>query len=482
MENLDRLVNELRKLSNETQWLEFKHNNYDPVMIGQDISALANSAAIYEKSCAYMLWGIDDSTHEIVGTDYNLQTLKKGNQELENWLRSLLSRNADFDFYTVPMNGKNVGVLIIYRAANQTVTFEKVDYIRVGSYTKKLNEYPAIQAQLWDRIRNSKFEERYAKQDLELKDALRLLDYSVYFDIIGIPQPTDINGISHYIQEEEIIAKQDNGLYAITNLGAILFAKRLADFPKISRKAIRVVQYSGNNRMNMLKEDVGGKGYVVGFEGLIKFIEALIPTQEIITSALREKKTAYPIVAVREAVANALIHQDFSVTGTGPVVEIFEKRMEITNSGTPLVDVKRIIDNPPKSRNEKLAALMRRLRMCEELGTGWDKIVISSEMLQLPAPKIELYEDSTRVTLFSEVPFSSISAEDRLWACYLHACIKQVQGEQLTNSSLRKRFGLRDSSSGNISRLIKEAVDLKLIKPLDPTTAPRYMKYIPIWA
>lgn len=482
MENLDRLVNELRKLSNETQWLEFKHNNYDPVMIGQDISALANSAAIYEKSCAYMLWGIDDSTHEIVGTDYNLQTLKKGSQELENWLRSLLSRNADFDFYTVPMNGKNVGVLIIYRAANQTVTFEKVDYIRVGSYTKKLNEYPAIQAQLWDRIRNSKFEERYAKQDLELKDALRLLDYSVYFDIIGIPQPTDINGISHYIQEEEIIAKQDNGLYAITNLGAILFAKRLADFPKISRKAIRVVQYSGNNRMNMLKEDVGGKGYVVGFEGLIKFIEALIPTQEIITSALREKKTAYPIVAVREAVANALIHQDFSVTGTGPVVEIFEKRMEITNSGTPLVDVKRIIDNPPKSRNEKLAALMRRLRMCEELGTGWDKIVISSEMLQLPAPKIELYEDSTRVTLFSEVPFSSISAEDRLWACYLHACIKQVQGEQLTNSSLRKRFGLRDSSSGNISRLIKEAVDLKLIKPLDPTTAPRYMKYIPIWA
>lgn len=482
MENLDRLVNELRKLPNETQWLEFKHNNYDPAMIGADISALANSAAIYEKSCAYMLWGIDDTTHEIVGTDYNLQTLKKGNQELENWLRSLLSRNADFDFYSVPMNGKTVGVLIIYRAVNQTVTFEKTDYIRVGSYTKKLNEYPAIQAQLWDRIRNSKFEERFAKQDLELKDALRLLDYSAYFDIMGIPQPSDINGVDHYMQEDEIITKQDNGLYAITNLGAILFAKRLADFPKISRKAIRVVQYRSNNRMNMLKEDVGGKGYVVGFEGLIKFIEALIPTQELITGALREKKTAYPIVAVREAVANALIHQDFSITGTGPVVEIFDKRIEITNSGTPLVDVKRIIDNPPKSRNEKLAALMRRLRMCEELGTGWDKIVISAEMLQLPAPKIELFEDSTRVTLFSEMPFSSISTEDRIWACYLHACIKQVQGEQLTNSSLRKRFGLKDSSSGSVSRLIKEAVDIKLIKPLDPTTAPRYMKYIPIWA
>lgn len=482
MENLERLVNELRKMPNETPCVEFKHNNYDPEMIGKDVSALANSAALYEKSCAYMLWGIDDTTHEIVGTDYNLQTLTKGNQELENWLRSLLSKNADFEFHSVLMNDKRIGVLIIYRAVNQTVMFEKTDYIRVGSYTKKLNEYPALQAQLWDRLRNSKFEERYAKQDLDLEDALRLLDYSAYFDITGIPQPSDINGVGYYMLEEEILAKQDNGLYAITNLGAILFAKRLSAFPKLSRKAIRVVQYRGNNRLELLKEDIGGKGYVIGFEGLIKFIEALIPTQEVINGALREKTSAYPLIAIREAVANALIHQDFSITGTGPVVEIFEKRIEITNPGTPLVDVRRIIDNPPKSRNEKLAALMRRLRMCEELGTGWDKIVISAELQQLPAPRIDLYEESTRVTLFAEIPFSSISLEEKLWACYLHACIKQVQGEQLTNRSLRERFGLKDSASSSISRLIKEAVEESFIKPLDPTTAPKHMKYIPIWA
>lgn len=482
MENLDKLVDELRKLPNETQWLEFKHNNYEPTVIGQDISALANGAALCEKSCAYMLWGVDDKTHEIVGTDYDLQTLKKGNQELENWLRSLLSRNADFEFHKVKMDAGNVGVLIIYRAANQTVMFEKVDYIRVGSYTKKLNEYPALQAQLWDRIRNTRFEERYAKQDMELADALRLLDFAIYFDICNIPQPTDNNGVAHYMMEEGVIVRQDNGLYAITNLGAILLAKRISDFPRISRKAIRVVQYQGNSRLNMLKEDVAGKGYVVGFEGVIKFIEALIPTQELIVGALREKKAAYPMLAIREVVANALIHQDFSVTGTGPVVEVFDNRIEVTNSGTPLVDIRRIVDNPPKSRNEKLAALMRRLRMCEELGTGWDKIVITCELFQLPAPKIELFEDSTRVTLFSDVPFSSISPEDKLWACYLHACIKHVQGEQLTNSSLRARFGLKDSSAGTASRLIKDAVEMKLIKPLDPTTAPRYMKYLPFWA
>ena len=482
MENLDRLIIELCKQPEETTWLEFKHNNYDPHMIGNDISALANSAALYEKSCAYMIWGVDDKTHEIVGTDYNLQNLKKGSQELENWLRSLLSRNADFEFHSTTVNEKNVGVLIVNCAVNQPVSFDKNEYIRVGSYTKKLNEYPAIQAQLWDRLRNQKFEQRIAKKDLDIVTALGLLEYSAYFDLTNKPQPTTADGICHYLLEENILVKQDNGLYAISNLGAILFAKRLSDFPKLSRKAVRVVQYQGNSRVHMLREYTGTKGYAVGFEGLLSFVDALLPAEEVINGALREKKTAYPELAIREAVGNALIHQDFSISGTGPVVEVFDGRIEITNPGVPMVDIKRIVDNPPKSRNEKLAELMRRLRICEELGTGWDKIVISCELALLPAPKIDLYEENTKVTLYSEMPFSNISAEDRLWACYLHACIKQVQSEYLTNSSLRDRFGLSTSSSGNISRLIKDAVDNKLIKALDPNTAPRYMKYLPYWA
>ena len=141
-----------------------------------------------------------------------------------------------------------------------------------------------------------------------------------------------------------------------------------------------------------------------------------------------------------------------------------------------------VMHNNPRSRNEKLASLMRRFRICEELGTGWDKIVIACEMLRLPAPKIELYEDSTKVTLYSAIKFSNLSLEEKLWAVYLHACVMQIQGEQLTNSSIRERFGLQSTSAGSISRLIKEAVKSNLIKPLDPTTSNKYMKYIPTWA
>lgn len=109
---------------------------------------------------------------------------------------------------------------------------------------------------MWDRLRSLKFEERCAKTDLGLGDALQLLNCMSYFDLKGLGCPADLYGLAYYMEQEEVIRKQDNGLYAVTNLGAILFAKDLLVFPKISRKAIRVVQYEGNNRLSMVREEV----------------------------------------------------------------------------------------------------------------------------------------------------------------------------------------------------------------------------------
>ncbi len=482
MEDLIALVDNLRKYPNETTWIEFKHNNYDPEMIGKDISALANSAVLEDRPYSYMIWGIHDKTHELIGTDKDLQNLKKGNQELESWLRLMLSKNADFEFSTIVIEGFKIGILKIGKAFIHPVSFEKNEYIRIGSYTKMLRDYPTVQTQLWDRIRNTNFEEQYAKIDLNLTTALQLLDYSSYFDITNIPMPTDEKGIAHYMIEESLVIKQDNGKYAISNLGAITLAKRLSDFNKLARKAVRIIQYEGNNKLQILKEETIEKGYASGFKDIIKYMEAILPSREDISDSFREKKTAYPMIAVRELIANALIHQDFSITGTGPTIEVFGNRVEITNPGSSLVDIMRIIDNPPRSRNEKLAAIMRRLRLCEELGTGWDKITLACESMMLPAPKITKYNENTRVTLFSHIPYSKISKDDKLWACYLHACIMHTQGEFLTNYSLRKRFGLPDTCSGSISRLIKEATNKGYIKAFDDSASNKHMQYIPVWA
>ena len=360
--------------------------------------------------------------------------------------------------------------------------FKKEEFIRIGSYTKKLNDYPAVKKELWNKLRCRDFETQAAKTDLELANALAMLDYPAYFTLQKKMIPEGHRNIAHDLLEDELLKKQDNGLYTITNLGAVLFARRLAEFPTVSRKAIRIVQFAGKSKIELLKDYTGQKGYAIGFEEIMEYMKALLPSKEVITGAVRKTISSYPEIALREAVANALIHQDFAISGTGPVVEIYTDRIEICNPGAPLVDIDRIIDSPPKSRNEKLASLMRRLKMCEELGTGWDKIVASCELMQLPTPEIQVYTENTRITLFSYVPYNMQVSEAKLRACYFHACITYIFQEPMNNSSLRKRFGVNEKNSSGISRLLKEAVKKGLIHPVDPDTAPRYKRYVPYWA
>jgi len=222
-------------------------------------------------------------------------------------------------------------------------------------------------------------------------------------------------------------------------------------------------------------------GYAADFEGLISFIMALVPSNEVIEQSLRKTVPMFPELAVRELLANALIHQDFSVTGAGPMVEIFEDRIEITNPGEPLVDIQRFLDTPPKSRNEALASMMRRFRICEERGSGIDKVVFQVELFQLPAPLFEKPPGFTRTVLFAYKPLSVMDKADRVRACYLHACLKYVTHGYLTNASLRKRFGVEERNKASVSRYIREAVEASMIKPFDEDAARKFMKYIPFW-
>jgi predicted HTH transcriptional regulator len=145
-----------------------------------------------------------------------------------------------------------------------------------------------------------------------------------------------------------------------------------------------------------MREHKGTQGYAVAFESAIDWIQNQLPANEQIRKAFRHEEKMYPELAIRELVANALIHQDFFITGAGPMVELFTDRMEITNPGAPLVEPLRFIDFPPRSRNEMLAGFMRRLNFCEERGSGIDKVVAKIEEFQLPAPNFTVLDDNTR--------------------------------------------------------------------------------------
>ena len=479
---LTSLVQELRKQPRETEWVEFKVNNAEPQEIGEYLSALANSAALAGKASAYLVWGIDDATHDVVGTTFRPHQRKVGGQELESWLLQMLTPKIQFAFYEITLAGHLVVLLEIDRAFRHPVRFQSEEFLRIGSYKKKLKDFPQKERELWRIFDHTPFEVGLAAEHLSADEVLRLLDYPAYFDLLKLPLPANKAGILRTLQEDALTGKADNGQWYITNLGAVLFGKRLADFSKLRRKAVRVIQYRDHSRLDTVREQVGGLGYASGFEGLIGFINNLLPTNEIIGPALRRTVPMYPELALRELVANALIHQDFFITGAGPTVEIFADRLEITNPGIPLVDTQRFVDTPPKSRNEALASLMRRLGICEERGSGVDKVVAQTELYQLPAPLFEAPDGATRAVLFAYRPLSRMDKADRIRACYLHACLRYVNRDFMSNASLRERFAIEPRNSAVASRLIREATAAGVIVAYDPTVGTRALKYIPRWA
>ena len=481
-EYLTDLVRELCRLPKETEWVEFKVNSDRPREIGEYISALANSAALSGKAFAYLVWGVSDEDHEVVGTSFDPGSAKVGNEELENWLLRLLAPRIDFRFLKASVDGFSVVVLEIDRAFRHPVRFKGQEYIRVGSYKKKLKDFPEKERALWRTFEQTPFEERIAVERVRDEEVLRLLDYPAYFDLLDHPLPENRAGILDALARDRLIRRSDAGGWNVTNLGLVLFAKHMEGTDSLRRKAMRVIQYRGTSRIETLRERVETKGYASGFEGLIRSIHDLLPTNEVIEEAIRKTAPRFPDPAVRELVANALIHQDFFITGAGPMVEIFEDRIEITNPGAPLVDTQRLVDSPPRSRNESLASFMRRVGICEERGSGWDKIVFQSELHQLPAPLAEVVEDNTRVVLFAPRPLSSMDKTERVRATYFHACLRYVNRGYVTNSSVRERFGIAARNSAQASRLIAEAIDEGVIVPDDPKAALKLRRYAPWWA
>ena len=476
------LFHELRALPRETEWVEFKVDNDEPQAIGEYISALANSAALVGKAFAYLVWGVRDSDRAVVGTTFDPRAARKGNEELESWLLRLLEPKLEFRFLNVDVDGKQVVMLEISRAMVHPVRFSGQECIRIGSYTKKLKDYPERERTLWRLIDRASFEDGVAAARASADDVLRLLDYPAYFELAQRPLPATREGILGALADDRLIRRDDAGYWEIMNLGAILFAKQLDDFPSLRRKSVRVVQYRGLGRTETLKEKEWDKGYAAGFEGLLGYINGLVPGNEVIGQALRRSVPMFPELAVRELVANALIHQDFLVAGAGPMIEIFDDRIEITNPGEPLVDTQRLVDTPPRSRNEALASLMRRFRICEERGSGIDKVVFQVELFQLPAPLFETPGGFTRAVLFAHKPLTAMSKADRVRACYLHACLRYVMRQPMTNTSLRQRLGINDKNIASASRILGEAVEAGQVVIADPEAGTRNRSYLPFWA
>lgn len=481
-EHLESLVRELCHLPTEIGCVEFKHNNARPDEIGEYISALSNTAAIIGQPYSYLIWGVDDESHAIIGTTFIPTREKCGNEDLINWLSCLLTPKIRFNFLTVNIDAKEVIVLEISAAAYAPVGFKGTEYIRIGSYKKKLKDHPEQERALWASFEKRRFEQEFAAEKLSADQVLEYIFYPVYFDLLKRNLPGSKSAILKELNSEEIIQPDSHGKWNITNMGAILFAKDITKFKGLRRKTVRVVFYKGISRIETEREVEFMGGYAFSYEDIVSYVTELTPKKEIIERGIRKSISLFPELAVRELIANALIHQDFYISGTSPMIEIFSDRIEITNPGLPLIAVDRFLDNPPKSRNEHIASLLRRIGVCEERGSGIDKVVAMTEFYQLPAPMFETTPEHTRVVLFAHRGFKEIDKKERIWATYLHASLKYVERKSMTNKTLRERFELDAKNSATISRIIRDAIKMGLIKCQDDTVGAKAKKYLPYWA
>ena len=311
---------------------------------------------------------------------------------------------------------------------------------------------------------------------------VKLLDTQAFFELIDFPYPSNRTGVLERLVQERLIEETDNG-YTILRLSAILLANRLADFPPdIARKAPRVVVYSGTSKTETKLDQFGIKGYAVGFQELVEFVMSQLPQNEVIESALRREIKLVPEITIRELIANALIHQDFALSGMSVMIEVYSDRVEISNPGEPMVSVERFIDGY-QSRNERLTTLMRRFAICEEKSSGIDQVIQAVEAYQLPAPDFRSACQRTQVVLFGHRPFNQMDRDARIRACYQHCALLFVSHRQMTNRSLRERFQLPRNKSEAISRTIRDTLQSKKIKPFHPEQKSlKYRSYVPFWA
>lgn len=323
--------------------------------------------------------------------------------------------------------------------------------------------------------------ERYSVVGLTSQEVVDLLDTQRFFELLGIGYPSQREGVIERLTSERLIDADETGLN-IRRICALLLAKRLPDFPDVSRKAPRVVVYHGGTKAITKVDLVGEKGYAVGFRGLVKYVMSQLPQNEVIEDALRRQVKLVPEIVVRELTANALIHQDFTLEGTGMIVEVYDDRVEFSNPGDPVVPVERFIDGH-RSRNERLADLLRRFGICEEKSSGIDKVVMAAEFYQLPAPDFRSGFERTEAVIYGLRDFEEMDRNDRIRACYQHAALKFVMSQRMTNQSLRDRFKVPESKSAIISQIISATQEARLIRPDETAGGSRkFAKYIPFWA
>ena len=347
--------------------MDWKENiSPDNRKICKHLSAFAN-----HPGGGFLVFGIEDKSASLVGVTKEQAELIM--QKISNLCRDSVLPLVTLDHAIELYDGMPLLFIHIKESSVKPVTLgDKIDdsFIRSGGTTRRASRHEIGALMLNSKM--PQYEELPTSKLLSAAEIFDMLDYRSVFRLLNKPTPQSEAEILKWMEDEKMVKNIDDTGFYILNFGALSCAYNLNKFDDLTRKSIRVIKYNGLTKQETIKEQQGVKGYAIGYEGLIDYIKALLPSSEVIKNALRTETTVYPEIALRELIANALIHQDFTIRGACPMIEIFDDRIEISNPGKllPSKKINRLIRTTPESRNEILASAFRRYGICEERGSG----------------------------------------------------------------------------------------------------------------
>lgn len=383
MDALEHIVRTLISYDVEQEWFEFKVNWFEPDKIGEYISALSNVAAMLGIDQAYMVWGIDNDTHDIVGTTIN-QHRSITNEPLEHYLSRKLNPHVLFVFYDLMIDEKRVVVLSIPAAKQVPTAFDGIRYYRIGSSKVNLNKYPEIEVKLFEAL----------KQDVTTMENVEAVDQDLTFRKLLLYYADSHLPLNEKTFEKNLGLLTEDGKYN-------LLAQLLSDNSQIP---IRLSIFSGTNKTSQLYavREFGYDCLLSSLDKVLEFGDVLnIPQADERNRVVTRKEVAlFDRTAFREAVINAFVHNRW-VDGNAPMITIYSDRIEILSRGTlaPTQTKQGFFLGESIPVNRKLSDIFLQLHISERSGRGVPKIIEACGK-----NAFEFRENSIVVT----IPFQSV--------------------------------------------------------------------------
>jgi ATP-dependent DNA helicase RecG len=387
------LLARLRAEPRETEWLEFKASRCGPQDLGKYLSALANSACLHGQPRAFLVFGVVDETHEICGTAFDPWTEKaKGNQALLLWLATLLEPNAGFEVYPLAVDEERVVIFVIGPAVDQPVKFQGVAYIRVGTSTTVLSNYPEKERAIWGRRVDWSAQVREGASIADLDpEAIRIAR-----EQYGVKNPSRVAEVTTWDDATFLNKAKLTIKGGITNAAIILLGRE--ESAGLISPAVA--------RISWVLRDEGGIEVDYQHFGppfLLNVNKVLARLRNLMVRALPGgtlfpvEMTQYDDWVIREALHNCIAHQDYGLGGRINVVETPD-RLTLTNPGCFLPgSVEKVItqDAPPEIyRSPFLAEAMVNLNMIDTQGGGIKRMFLKQRARSFPLPDYDLSEPS----------------------------------------------------------------------------------------